>query len=438
MNPIAVATEGKGLLGLVRRAQTISRRYGVTAGRMSHTLAHFAAILQRFQCGATFPITTAALARSSGVIERYQAQQIEFAVHGLYHIDHRRLSLDAQLGHFARARSVFAARGVACYGFRSPYLRWSEQTIAAVARSGFLYDSSQGLAWEVVSEVETAAYRRVLGFYGARSAADYPALPRLADGLVRIPYCLPDDESLIDRFRLATDAPMIRLWLAILAETHRLGELFTLGLHPERTLLCEAPLTETLRSARALRPAVWIARLDEIARWWQARAEASVTVAQAREVGAERQADDGPPVLQLSVDGPEGTTILARGVELLSAATRWDGVYQRVSGTTAALRSDRRPFIGISHRSAPALTSFLRQQGYLVEPAADAHSHTLHLDRPRFAEADERPLLRQIEADSFPLVRLGRWPHGARSALCITGDIDALTIWDYGLRSLGR
>jgi hypothetical protein len=32
---------------------------------------------------------------------------------------------------------------------------------------------------------------------------------------------------------------------------------------------------------------------------------------------------------------------------------------------------------------------------------------------------------------------LGLWPAGARSALAVTGDIDALTLWDFGLRLLG-
>jgi len=38
-----------------------------------------------------------------------------------------------------------------------------------------------------------------------------------------------------------------------------------------------------------------------------------------------------------------------------------------------------------------------------------------------------------IRLDEFPgpLVRFGVWPHGNRSALSITGDIDALTIWDF-------
>jgi hypothetical protein len=47
-------------------------------------------------------------------------------------------------------------------------------------------------------------------------------------------------------------------------------------------------------------------------------------------------------------------------------------------------------------------------------------------------------LLSQIEETDRPLVRLGRWPNSARCALAITGDIDALTLRDFGLRYLGR
>jgi hypothetical protein len=417
---------------------------------MDRIMAHFARILDQMHCGATFPITTVALTRGNGVIEKYQAHNIEFAVHGYYHVDHTQLSLEQQLAHLAKARRQFQDRGVTCSGFRGPYLRASADTIAAVGRSGFLYDSSQGLAWNVVGEIETEAYRHVLAFYGAVSATDYPALPRWDNGLVRIPYCLPDDEALIDRFQLRTAAAMNKLWLAILDKTYRMGELFTLALHPERIYLCETPLVETLRQARALTPGVWIARLDEIARWWRSRSEATVDVTTAAEVGvtsptarqargeATVAADDRAGELHLSVSGPDGVTILARGVELLSPAAPWDGMYQRAHGAEVRLRAARRPFIGVSPSSSAYLASFLRQQGYIVEQAPRDDTHAFYLDRPKFRYKDERPLLEQIEQGDFPLVRLGRWPHGARSALCITGDIDALTIWDYGLRFLGH
>jgi hypothetical protein len=142
--------------------------------------------------------------------------------------------------------------------------------------------------------------------------------------------------------------------------------------------------------------------------------------------------------MQLDVNGPAGVTILARGVEVLTPSTPWDGVYRRIDGGQVWLRAARRPFIGVSPASSPGLTSFLRQQGYIVEQAASGRTHTIFLDRPTFGYADERALLAQIEQGHASLVRLGRWPYGARSALCITGDIDALTIWDYGLRFLGN
>jgi hypothetical protein len=56
----------------------------------------------------------------------------------------------------------------------------------------------------------------------------------------------------------------------------------------------------------------------------------------------------------------------------------------------------------------------------------------------RFDRTDELAMLGRIEADPATLVRLGRWPNGACSAVAVTGDVDALTIWDYVARFVGR
>lgn len=427
------ATKGKGALrdlsgprNMLRRIGVITRRYGVKADKMQHTLDRFAEILERFDCGATFPITVQALVRNLGAIQSYQARNVELAAHGYTHVDHTRLPLEEKVRQLRKARALCEERGVFSVGFRCPYLRWDASTVAAIHESGYLYDSSQALSWSLASHASTGAYEHVLRFYGAISATDHPALPRLEDGLVRIPYCLPDDEAVVDRLALGP-ADMTREWLTILRRTHELGELFTLGLHPERVRPCETSLVETLRAARAMSPAVWIARLDEIARWWIARAGAVVTAA---------QGEDGE--LSLGVDGPEGTTILARGVEVMAPTSLWDGAYRRVHGTRVRLRADRRPFIGVSPSSSPRLTSFLRQQGYVVEPANAAGAHAIYLHQPHFGHEDERALLAEVELGAHSLVRLGRWPRGAKSALCVTGDIDALTVYDYGLRLLGR
>ena len=381
MPPIGVAVRGKGSLGMIKRAGIIRSRYGLSPAKMERLLEHFVEILSQFDCGATFPITAVTLARYEGNLLKFQAQNIEFAMHGYCHVDYAQSTLDEQLAQFKKARRLFEARDITCDGFRCPYLRWSDDTLRAITQSGLLYDSSQALSWDVVEEGETESYKRVLSFYGAAAAASYPALPRWDQGLMRIPYCLPDDEAVSDRLKLSHPDSVTKLWLAILSETYHLGELFTLGLHPERIYLCEVPLIETLRQARAMSPPIWITRLREVSNWWKARMETKVSAT-----------IDHHGLLQVSVDGPEGTVMMARGVELMTRASDWDGVYQRVDGNDLTLKSPLRPFIGVSPSSSPYLTRFLRQQGYIVEQAKEDNIHSIYLERPQFCHEDERPL----------------------------------------------
>ncbi|MEM2125307.1 MAG: polysaccharide deacetylase family protein [Candidatus Methanosuratincola sp.] len=412
---------------MVKRAGAIGGHYGVTGHKMDRNLALFASVLEQYHCGATFPITAVTLSRNMRTIQKYQGRNIEFAVHGYFHSDHTRLSREVLIKQLDLSRRLFERHRVNSSGFRSPYLRWNENTISAVLNTGFLYDGSQAIAWDVVNGFESDPYRRALDFYGALPASSVPALPSIDNGLVRIPYCLPDDEALVDRFQLKSSSSMNRPWLEILEETHRSGELFTLGLHPERIHQCQAALMETLDRARQLTPGIWIARLDEVARWWKSRTETKVSIHPL-----------GKNEWLIHVSGPEGLTVLARDVEVISPLVEWDGRYRRAIGTEVRLRSSRRPFIGVSPSSHPELKSFLRQQGYIIEEAEVEGTQTLYLDQREFRKKDERRLMTMIEESDFPLVRLGRWPDGARSALSITGDIDAMTFWDYSFRFIGR
>jgi peptidoglycan/xylan/chitin deacetylase (PgdA/CDA1 family) len=426
-NPLGVAARGKGVLNAARRALIISSRYGITPGKMDNTLGHFSRILDEYECGGTFPLVAAALARNRGVAEKYQSKHFEYAIHGYYHIDHKAQPLEKQVEHFSRAKQTFEAQGIAVNGFRCPYLRWNDDTITAIKHAGLLYDTSQVVAWDAAKDDETESYRRVLGFYGAVSANAHLALPRIDNGLVRIPYCVPDDEALIDRLVFDSAQAMNKPWLAILRQTYQRGELFTLGLHPERIYLCEKPLRATLEAALQLRPSVWFARLDAIARWWLDRSEAKADV---------RAAENG--TYHIDVTGPDGLTILARGVDIRSESRDWDGVYRQLEGSRFTVQSEAKPFIGVSAKSSPYLVSFLRQQGYIVETTENDASHSVFLHKETFGYDEEKAMVESIEKSEKPLVRLGRWPHGARSALCVTGDIDALTIWDYYLRFVGR
>jgi hypothetical protein len=318
---------------------------------------------------------------------------------------------------------LFEQAGIRATGFRCPYLRWNADLLAALGDCGFAYDGSQALAWDVVDGHKTDSYRHVLSFYGARSATDYPALPRITGDLVRVPYCLPDDEALVERLRLTESESMSEIWLEMLAHIHQAGELFTLNLHPERAGLCQNALRATLQRASALSPAVWIARLDEIVSWWRALEQATFDVTQEKN-----------DRFRLIVKAPPRTVILTRAVEVEAPTQPWACGYQYVSANELLFRAHKRPFVGVSPDTPPALRQFLQQQGYLVEASIDAQAYSFYLQRTSFGPEDERPLLQSIEQGDWPLVRLSRWPEGAQSALSVTGDIDAFALWDYGLR----
>lgn len=429
VKPIAVALKGKGLAALLKRVRTISARYGVNTNKMDRSLEQLSHLLQEFDCRATLPITTVALARNSGVIQKYQEQGIEFAVHGYRHIDHSQLSPDEQKDHFRQAKQIFQNEGIHCKGFRCPYLRWNEGTLSALSNVDYAYDSSNSLVWEVDERHGTDSYYRAIEFYGAQPAADYPAVPSFDSEkeLVRIPYCLPDDESLVERLVWYSPNQMDDIWPQMFHQIHEQGELFNLGLHPERTAECAGGLKATMQAIQPIAAEVWRARLDEIAQWWVARYNAKIDITQPESAS-----------LCLTVNGLEGATLLLRSLEVKTPTTSWFDGYEQAAEMPCLVATNKRPFIGISPDSSPALMSFLKQQGYIVEESQEPNLYTFYLDRPTFSPEDQKPLVKQIENETFPLARLGRWPDGRRSAFCVTGDIDALTIWDYGLRFLGH
>jgi Polysaccharide deacetylase len=421
---VVVAARGKGLGKLARRTWVIASRYGVSPQRMEKRLAALQAIAEEYRCRATLPVTAATARRNADVIRRYSALGMEFAVHGYYHVDHRHLSASQQWQQVGRARDELEALGVRVTGFRAPYLRANDATMQALRHNGFSYDSSQAFHWPIDESIQVDAYTRGLEFCSALSAIDYPVLPWSQDGLVRIPCSLPDDEAIVDRLHLSPQENQ-RLWVSILDASAQRGELFTLALHPERIESCRSAIVGVLEAAAKSSPPIWLARLDEIATWWRERSHTSVEVR-----------EHGSGMLRVSIRGPDGVTALGRGVEV--PGERWADGYVRIRETDFLVRATRRPFVGVHPSSAPSLITFLQEQGYIIEMADSPHDHTYFLQRERFLREDQRDLVTELEAGRFPLLRLARWPHGTRSALSITGDVDALTIWDYASRFLGR
>ena len=422
-NPLLIAARGKGIIPMLTRGAAIVNRYGISPTKINNSISELSNILKQFQCQATIPVTALALSRNIDAARKFQAQGLELAMHGLSHVDYHQLSAECQLDHIQRAQRIFEQAGIMAAGFRSPYLRWNEDTLAALKACGFSYDSSQTLDLGVTSGLETTSYHRVLEFYQAQATSKYPALPRQDDGLVRIPYCLPDDEALVERLKITDSQMMAEIWLAMLERIYVAGELFTLGLHPERAPLCQKALESVLRKARSLSPPVWIARLDEIAAWYEALGRATFE--------AQQESSDR---IHLKIEAPPDATILVRSIEVNAAIEHWGGDYRRVKTNEFTVLSGKLPFIGLSPDSPRSLLSFLQHQGYLVEASPDTQAFTYYIAYTNFTPEDERPLLAVLEKGKWPLVRIARWPRAARCVLAVTGDVDAFTIWDYGRR----
>jgi peptidoglycan/xylan/chitin deacetylase (PgdA/CDA1 family) len=428
MHPVAVAARGKGAWNTVRRAGAISSRYGIGAHRMERRLATMLGLVERHGCSATVPVPGAVVERHAPVISRYATFGLEFAVHGFHHVDHTDLPRAEQHAQLALARDAMREARVDTTGFRAPYLRVNHDTLTAVRDNGFLYDASQAFHWDDELVTPHGAYERALHFYDSRPAEAQPVVPWCEDGLVRIPYCLPDDEAVVDRLALEPDQ-IAAVWLRMLRVSRERGDLFTVTVHPERIGPCATAVAAVLDAARAGSPPVWIARHDEIARWWRDRTEATVVV----------EAVARPGWVRVSAHGPAGLTLLARNVATAGRTEPWAGDVFRIQGTEVEVRAQpRRPFIGV-HADCPAsVTRFLREQGHIVEHACSDREHACFIRCDRFGLDDRLPLLTRIDGGSFPLLRFGRWPSGAASALSVTGDLDALTIGDYAARLRGH
>jgi hypothetical protein len=426
-----LASKSKGGFALFRRAGRIIDRYGIETSKMENALAQFVEVLCQYNCGASFPITAVVLKRNNKLISRYSHRHIEFIVHGYSHVDYSLLTKKEQFVQLQHAREVFENTGIPLTGFRSPYLCRSPYLNSVLEKVGFSYASNQPILWNVidVNDLESGIlpdYEKVIHFYNPWDANTQASLPSLNNQLIEIPVSLPDDEILVDR--LNAPANLIEeIWLKILIESYQKGELFTLLLHPERIGFCASALSAVLAKAKSFSPTIWCSRLDEIAFWWKSRAAATFEITETGDGG-----------FHFLINAPEGATVLIRSIEVDVPCVPWADNYLQVQERCFNLRSHIRPLIGISPATSPKLAKWLSQQGFFVEVNKDKQSYSCYFDLPEFDNNKEQQIISQIEKTNFPLVRLGRWPNGARSALCVTGDIDALTMWDYGFRLIGR
>ena len=258
MNLTHFLLTSRGLVNLIPRAFTLLNRFDLTTEKIGRCLQAYVQVMEPFHVHPSLPITASALKRHPVLIRKLSEQGVEFAVHGYVHTDYTQLSLEEQEKHLEQATGIFRRCGIPFEGFRSPYLRWNEDTLKAVSKHGFLYDSNQVMLWDVVdrdrfTQRQWDAYQKVIRLYSPKRASAVLVLPRFKHNFVEIPVSIPDDEALVDRLGIRDGRQIAEIWLKILHRSYERGELFTLQLHHERVPICRLALQSVLREARSLR-----------------------------------------------------------------------------------------------------------------------------------------------------------------------------------------
>ena len=429
MNIPAILGSPRGTRDLLRRVIVILSRFGITPGKMEVMLNRYLNVTEEYSCEPTFPITAVTLKRHPELIKRLDRRGVEFAIHGYIHIDYQSLSLEEQIRHFEKAVAIFKSCEIPFIGFRGPYLRSNNNTIEALGRLKFCYDSSRVMRWNVIdpagySKMRWKQYSKLLEFYEARDADNYLSMPRFENGLMEIPVSIPDDEAMVGRLGIKEKQEIARIWQMIFQRTYARGELFTVQLHHERVPFCESALRSVLEEARGLDPKVWIATLGEIAEWWTSRRGFTFEV--------------HPEVdkrWRIRANCAEKATVLAKYCKASCPAEEWAGNYQSIESRDFIVESHLRPCIGVAPNSSPKAINFIESEGFIVEISEQPEDYGIYFDDlADFGESDERPISEAIEHSTAPLVRYWRWPNGAKSALAVTGDIDSMTLIDFVLR----
>jgi hypothetical protein len=393
---------------------------------MESKLDQYINILREYGIIPTFPITAEVLKRHPHIIEKYANDGVEFAIHGLQHIDYSNLSEEDLSEHLGKSIDLFKKNNITFSGFRFPYLKYDKKCMDALSKLPIKWDSSTSIYWDVMGDVKVEKmnlqnYESMLNQYDYKNSSNHISLPRDHGNLLEIPVSLPDDD-LLERVGVKGNGLPEEIWGRILVQTYLRGELFALQLHPERIFLFRKALVSMIEIPRQLSPGVWIATMGDIYKWWAEKKKFSVNLD-----------TKGEGVYEVDAKCSAQATILMKsnGFENGKFYHGFDIVKER----RFSIKGQRRPVIGIPIESSPELVEFLRNEGFIFEPGNEKEKYSVYLDRFKtFSGKDEKEALRIIHNTNSPLIRFWRWPSGYKSALTITGDIDALTSMDFFFR----
>ena len=161
---------------------------------------------------------------------------------------------------------------------------------------------------------------------------------------------------------------------------------------------------------------VWVTSLDDIARWWQDRATFSFEMVETH-----------PCIYDVAIH-----CNFRASVALQYPGGKMEFIKPGENGTFS-VHTNLRPVVGISSASPDKDARFLANEGFAVEADADPSGCAFTLDNGRSRSG--RQLMDALKEARGPLLRFWRWPDRFVSALAITADVDAITLFDFVRRA---
>lgn len=419
--------DARGMDYIQRRGRVLMHRYGISSSGAEDRVIKCTSVLTQNGCRPTYPAPGSVVGAHSRLFRQLQEAGAEITVHGYHHVDLRSYPTAKAEQQLVRAVRTFEKYGIQVHGFRCPYLNCTDELADSLPEGMFKYSSNTPVQWDVLlpdhagtSNVMQDGLERI---YHPESAQSTVCVPRLRSRMIEIPVCLPDDLELYDALCLPSE-DIAELWGKMLTRVHRRGELMTLLFHLELAVGICQPVVWVVQAAKRLQPSVWIARLADIADWWREKSSFSV------------QVSDEPAGLHIAFKCSPRATILVRGLNAGGSEGVWEGRYYRLENTALSVPNGTRPFVGLSADIPEHIATFLTEQGYIVDTTESATQCATYIDAAALSRlTGEVNLVNYIETSSAPLVRYWRWPAGAKCALAVTGDLDALTLLDYVSRA---
>lgn len=231
---------------------------------------------------------------------------------------------------------------------------------------------------------------------------------------------------MLERYRVRDQDGISGVWLRAFNRVYERGELFHLLFHPERFSFICGPASFVVNESMKLDPPVWHATLGEIKDWWEARRASSWRV--------ERTARPGERYV-MSLVAPRGATVLIkspgdrggrffyRNYKVLPGADKGGELVFETESPESHM-------ISVDGSNEP-VREFLRDEGFIIrEGAPDVASFSTGRIDP-LSGAEKLKLLERIDASPYPLIRIWRWPAGARCAFSVSSDVDSINVADF-------